>query len=139
MSAPRQRPLVLDSWALVAHFQGEPAAAPLAALVMATQRTGHCVSLSVVNGGELWYTLARAASPAEADAAVAEVRRWGVEFVDVDWPLARAAAAIKAAHRLAYADAVAAALARARHAVLVTGDPELRALGAEVRLHWLGD
>jgi predicted nucleic acid-binding protein len=138
MSAGRPKPLVLDSWAVVAHFQGEAAAQPLAGLIMESLRSGHGVCLSVVNAGELWYTLARAASPAEAEEAVAEVRRWGVEFVEVDWPLARAAAELKAAHRLAYADAIAAALTANRRAELVTGDPELRALEGRIRLRWLG-
>jgi ribonuclease VapC len=137
MSTGRTRALVLDSWAVVAHFQGEAAAQPLAELIMGALRAGHDVCLSVVNAGELWYTLARAASASDADEAIAEVQRWGVELVEVDWPLARAAAELKAAHRLSYADAIAAAMAANRRAELVTGDPELRALEGRIRLHWL--
>jgi predicted nucleic acid-binding protein len=49
-----------------------------------------------------------------------------------------AAAHLKANHRLSYADAFAAALAREYNAAVVTGDPEFRALGDKVRLAWLG-
>lgn len=48
------------------------------------------------------------------------------------------AAKLKARYRISYADAFAAALAMRENAALVTGDPELRALGEMVIVDWIG-
>jgi predicted nucleic acid-binding protein len=47
------------------------------------------------------------------------------------------AADFKSRHKISYADAFAAALAKQRQAELVTGDPEFRTLDSEIRIHWL--
>jgi predicted nucleic acid-binding protein len=47
------------------------------------------------------------------------------------------AAKLKAQHAISYADAFAAATAIRRGAVLVTGDPEFRALEGTVTLKWI--
>jgi ribonuclease VapC len=79
-------------------------------------------------------------------------RRWGkeklyqvlgtleateLEFVPVERELALRAAGIKAEHPIAYADAFAAALAARESFVLVTGDPEFKALEETLSIHWL--
>ncbi len=58
-------------------------------------------------------------------------------FVVADWSLAQAAATFKSRHKLSYADAFAAALAKQNRAHLVTGDREFRSLGSEVNTVWL--
>jgi predicted nucleic acid-binding protein len=54
--------------------------------------------------------------------------------------LIREAARMKAQHRLSYADAFAVATALRESATLVTGDPEVRAVGEKgvVRVEWIG-
>lgn len=49
-----------------------------------------------------------------------------------------AAARIKAAHALSFADCFAAATAIRESAPLVTGDPELRKLGKALEIDWIG-
>jgi len=51
-----------------------------------------------------------------------------------DWPLVRAAAFVKARHRLSYADAFCVATAQRMRAPLWTGDPEILALGDELEV-----
>ena len=58
-------------------------------------------------------------------------------MIDADWPLTRAAAAIKARGNVSYADSFAAALAKLHGAVLVTGDNEFRQLKDEIAIEWL--
>ncbi|MBU1908965.1 MAG: PIN domain-containing protein, partial [Verrucomicrobia bacterium] len=53
------------------------------------------------------------------------------------WPLAQAAADFKSRHKMSYADAFTAALAKQKRTHLVTGDKEFRSLGAEVNTVWL--
>ncbi len=48
-----------------------------------------------------------------------------------------AAAHLRTNHPIAYADAFAAALAQEFNAVLITGDPEFRALGGAAAIEWL--
>jgi predicted nucleic acid-binding protein len=95
--------------------------------------------MSVVNVGEVWYILSREVSDAEADKSIGTLRSWGVEFVAADWPHAKEAASLKAKHKMSYADAFAAALARVRKAELVTGDPEFKQVEDYASIRWLSN
>lgn len=61
----------------------------------------------------------------------------GLERVDIDWPMVLQAAEFKSRHKISYADAFAAALAKQRNAELVTGDREFQALESEIQICWL--
>ena len=54
-----------------------------------------------------------------------------------DLHLVRDAAKMKAKHGMSYAGCFAAALAKLRHAELVTGDPEFKEVEGEVKVVWL--
>ena len=120
---------MFDSWAVLAYLQGESAAEHLADILAEAIQAEAPLFMSVVNVGEVWYILAREVSTAEADKSIGTLRSWGVEFVDADWTHAKEAALLKSRHRMSYADAFAAALAKSRKAELVTGDPEFEQLG----------
>lgn len=110
--------VVLDSWAVLNLLQGG-AGAERVELELAR----HPV-MSWVNLGEVLYILIRRRGRAEADETVRDLRR----ELSVEIPtevVVRQAAAIKAAHRMAYTDAFAAATAIAHDGELWTGDPEL--------------
>ncbi len=57
--------------------------------------------------------------------------------VIADETLTRQAAQFKAFHKMSYADAFAAALAKIKHADLMTGDPEFKALTQEISVAWI--
>ncbi len=128
---------VLDSWAIVAYLQNEPAAEDVEALMAQTLDAGGSLWITAVNLGEVWYQVARRHSDRQADRTAEEIRRQGLKVRDADWDLTREAARLKAHYRLSYADCFAAALARQLGAELVTGDPEFRRLEQEVRIRWL--
>lgn len=130
---------VLDSWALLAFFKDEPAAAAVEGLIEAATKSGEPLLLSAVNWAEIYYTMERAGGRAVADEVAAEIATLPIEVAGLgdDLELARQAARFKAAHKLSLADAFAAALAKARAAELVTGDPEFKALEREVKVVWL--
>lgn len=138
MMARRPHGLVLDSWAVLAYLQGESAAEKMSEIIADALEHGTPLYVSVVNAGEIWYIMARELSASHADAAISDVRSWGVQFVDADWELAQRTAVFKSKHKMSYADAFAAALAQGRKAELVTGDPELKRLELEIRIKWLG-
>lgn len=135
----RKKPIVLDSWAVLAYLQGEGAAEYLADILAASIQAEAPIFMSVVNVGEVWYILSREVSNTEADKSIGTLRSWGVEFVTADWPHAKEAASLKAKHKISYADAFAAALARVRKAELVTGDPEFKQVEDYASIRWLSN
>jgi uncharacterized protein len=128
---------VFDSWALMAFLHGEPAAPRVEQLIWQAREDATALLISSVNLGEIWYSIARTRGVVDADVKVAEVLSLGFQVVDCDWALTYQAAKFKAAHRLAYADCFAAALAKLEGSVLVTGDREFKALEREIRIRWL--
>lgn len=131
------RPLVLDSWAVLAFVQDEPSAAEVERLFLGAQRGSGSLCMTSVNLGEVWYSIARRRSDSVAESTVAEILRLGITVVAADWILARAAAELKAGHPIAYADCYAAALALQLDTEVVTGDPEFKQLQKKVKIHWL--
>lgn len=135
----KPKTFVLDSWAILAYLEDEPAGVKVADLIADARESGDPLLLTVVNAGEVWYILGRAASEAEAERSITELKELGIEFVEVDWKLAHEAAAFKSKHRMSFADCFAAALAKERKATLVTGDPEFNQLEGLVQLQFVNE
>ncbi len=132
-----KKPRVLDSWAMLAFFQNEPAADQVEKIINEAHASGADLMMSVVNVGELWYTVARTHSAKQADIIIAELRTLKIDFIDADWELTQQAAAFKVKGKIAYADCFAAAVAKKFKADLVTGDPELKQVEGEVKVLWV--
>jgi ribonuclease VapC len=130
---------VLDSWALIAFFEDEPAAEAVEKLLAQAAADKHKLLLSVVNWGEIYYNTMREVSQAAAEKTVREIAALPIDIVGVgdDLHLARQAAIYKATHKMAYADCFAAALAKSKNAELLTGAPEFKALEKEIKINWL--
>ena len=128
---------VLDSYALIAFFEDEPGAEQVHDLLAQAEKSGEKLLMSVINLGEVWYSIARGYSEETAEEKLREIGEMAIEIVDVDWNLTRGAASFKVKGRLAYADCFAAALARERKADLITGDREFRQLENEVKVLWI--
>lgn len=133
----RSKPIVLDSWSVLAFLQGELPAERIADLIADTQEKGAEVMMCVVNAGEVWYILAREVSPTDADASIDDIRQMGIQIVDVDWELTKLAAGLKMRGGLSYADAFAAALAKQNKCELVTGDREFKVVESEIKINWI--
>ena len=135
--ARKPKALVFDSWAVLAYLGAEASSQEVADLIAGAHENRIPMAISSVNAGEVWYILAREISETEADKAVADLVRLGIELIDTSWPLTRTAGRFKAHHRMSYADCFAAALAKDRKADLVTGDKEFNQVEAEISVHWL--
>ena len=120
----------LDSWAILAWLDGEEPAAQAVDAAFVDERPW----MSWINLGEVAYLLERRVGAGEADGVVGRLRA-ALALDDVTPERVLAAARIKAAHPIAFADCFAAATAAARGATLYTGDPELlgREVGCRVR------
>src|SRR5260370_37497503 len=96
--------------------------------------------MSVVNWGEIYYSILRGASQEMADSKSHEIAGMQIEIVPVDardLELVRQAAVFKATKKMSYADCFAAALAKLKNDELVTGDPEFKGVDTELRkIQW---
>jgi len=130
---------VLDSWALMAFFNDEPAAAEVEKLLLKAESGAYEVLMSVVNWGEIYYSIMRATSQELAEHHAREIHGMRIKLVPAgeDLALVRQAAIFKASRRLGYADAFAAGLAKLRNAELITGDRDFKALEDEIKITWL--
>jgi predicted nucleic acid-binding protein len=110
----------LDSWAVLAWLDGEEPAAAAVQEVIETERP----AMSWLNLVEVHYRTSRDHGPEEADQVLAELRPQVME----DLPgvsAMREVSMLKALNPIALADCFAVALAAAKGAVLLTGDPEI--------------
>jgi predicted nucleic acid-binding protein len=130
---------VLDSWALIAFFEDEPAAEQVEKLLAQAAAEKHQLLLSVVNWGEIYYNTMREVSQEAAEQQVRAIAALPIDIAGVedDLVLARQAAIYKATHRMSYADCFAAALVKLKNAELVTGDPEFKEVEKVIKIHWL--
>jgi predicted nucleic acid-binding protein len=129
---------VLDSFALVAYFRGEPAGVAVKELLQKASRVDKHLHMTEVNYAEVKYMVIRKDGVQRWEEIARDLPTLPIEFHPADRGLADAAADFKARHKLSLADAFAAALARRLKADLVTGDPEFKALEKEIRIRWLG-
>lgn len=111
--------VVFDSWALLAHLVGEPAADRIEAAWLEEGAV-----ISSINLGEVLYIRTRSHGAESASTDVQKLIGL-VEVIDPDWPLVATAASIKAGGGLSYADAFCIATALRAEAPLWTGDPEI--------------
>ena len=132
--------MVLDAHALMVLFNDEPGAEEIEKILIKAESGSPQLLMSVVNWGEIYYSILRGASQEMADAKAHEIAGMQIELVPVDaddLELVRQAAAFKAARKMSYADCFAAALAKIKNAELVTGDREFKQLARDVKIHWL--
>ena len=105
---------ILDSFALLAFFQGEPAAARVREILKKASKGYVSAYLSVISLGEICYIIERNRGEEKA-------------------------AHIKACHPISYADAFVVAGAEELSATIVTGDPEFKSIekAGSLSVDWL--
>ncbi len=139
MIPAKTKSVVVDSWAVIAYLEDEPPAGEIGELFAEANEAGIPLLMTVVNAGEVWYSVAREGSEAEADQSLKDIADLGIAIVEADWRLTRQAARFKAKGRIAYADCFAGALAKLGHAPLMTGDPEFKLIDKEISIIWLSE
>ena len=127
---------VLDSHALLAYFEGETGGAVVRELIRGAEQRRARLYLSLINWGEVFYIVRREKGEVAAHEVIARIDILPITLRSVDRQLVQAAASLKAAHPIAYADAFAAATANMLKVPVVTGDPEFRSLEPETKILW---
>ncbi len=128
---------VLDSYSLIAYFEGEAGKDTMIEVFRAARDSGKDLLLSVVNWGEVYYITLREAGRERAEEVAHLISTLPIELVPADLPLAKQAAEFKAKRQMSYADCFAAAVAKLKKVELVTGDREFRQIEGEVKILWL--
>jgi uncharacterized protein len=135
--ARKAKAYVLDTWAVIAYLEDEPSGEQVEDMIATAHEEQIPIYMSVINVGEVWYTVAREVSEEEANASVKMLSDLRIQFENADWELTQEAARFKSQHKMSYADAFAAALAKTKKADLITGDNEFKPLDGEVRISWI--
>ena len=112
---------VLDANALYRFLTGGPGADTVSRLFKEARDAERPLRMSVVNWGEVYYTIAKAQGFAETTKILDRAKMLPLVLLDADEGVTTRAARLKAGHGLHYADCFAAATA-VPDAVLVTSD-----------------
>jgi ribonuclease VapC len=130
-------PLLFDSHALLKLFQKEAGHEKVARMLTQAMRSGTPIYLNVVNLGEIVYSTKRGFGDQKKIEVLAHVERLGFRILPVPNDLVFRAAEYKASFSMSFADCFALASAVEHGAVLVTGDPEFRAVEHLVTIAWV--
>ena len=128
--------IVLDASALMTFFEDRPGAAKVEDLITRAAEGKSALLMSVVNWGEVYYSVWRAKGPGMARKILAEIAQLPIELVSANYQLTKLAAELHANHKLPYADCFAAALASQQRASLATSDADFAKLAPRLPLLW---
>jgi predicted nucleic acid-binding protein len=127
---------VLDASAVITFFENRPGAAKVEQVIQLAVAGKHRLLMSVVNWGEVYYSVWRAHGPDVALKVLSDIAQLPIELVDAGYELAKRAAELRAQHKLPYADCFAAALALNAKASLVTSDRDFAELQRQLTIVW---
>jgi len=128
---------VLDSYALIAYSREEKGAETVAEIIDDGLNDRAELYLSVINWGEIYYITLRNFDLKRAELFRETIARYPIAIVEANKELTLQAAQYKAFNKMSYADAFAAALAKMKKAILVTGDKEFKAVENEIAIIWI--
>jgi ribonuclease VapC len=128
---------VLDSSALMTFFENRPGAEEVEEILAGVADAQRPLAMSVVNWGEVYYSIWRVHGEKAATAKLQEIAQLPIQVVDVNMEMTKLAATLKAQHGLPYADCFAAALAQAQKATLVTSDKDFHRVATAVKVLWV--
>lgn len=128
---------VLDSYALIAYLNKENGYEKVSEIFEKCAEQDEYSLMCVVNMGEVYYHALRVGGEQKAKLFLEIIEALPIEIIEANKILTIQAAEIKAFNKMSYADAFAAALAKQKKAVLVTGDKEFKSLGNEIKIFWL--
>ncbi len=128
--------IVLDASALMTFFVGRSGAEKVKEIFGAAAEGKRELLISVVNWGEVYYSIWRERGSADAEKALAYMAQLPIEIVPADVAQAKLAAEFKTQYKLPYADGFAAALAMQRGATVVTSDSDFASVARKVSILW---
>ena len=128
--------VVLDASVLMTFFENRPGAEKVELLIQQAMDGKRKLLMSIVNWGEIYYSVWREQGPGVAQKVIEDIARLPIELVDADYELTRQAAEMRAQIKLPYMDGFAAALAKKWKADLATSDADFVCLEPKMRIIW---
>ena len=128
---------LLDTFAILAWLLNEPHAGQVQALLQEARQDTSEFFITLINLGELYYTLRRGLSVTEVKNLITQLLAVPVTVVPVTEALVWESAEIKARNPLSYADCFAVAAARQLGASVITGDREFKRIEGMVQVEWI--
>ena len=128
--------VVLDASAVITFFEDRPGAAKVEELIARAVQGKEELLMSVVNWGEVYYSVWRAKGADFARNVLAEIAQLPIELLAADFELTKLAAELHAQHKLPYADCFAAALAVTHKASVATSDKDFAHIEKHLSIHW---
>ena len=129
--------LVLDSYALLSYFEEEPGADKVQRLLEQAEKGKLGLLMSVVNWGEVYYSLCRSKGAEKAEDSLLIIEQLPISLVEVGKAFMHEVAKLKAHHPIALGDCFAAALAIEHRCPVFTGDKEFEKLRNLLTVEWL--
>jgi predicted nucleic acid-binding protein len=126
--------IVFDASALMTLFDDRPGVESVKKWIELADARKIELSMSVVNWGEVYYSIWHEYSRSSADEVAEEIARLPIEIVDGSLEITKMAARIKEETRLPYADCFAAALSKLRDASLATADADFDKVSDQIVL-----
>lgn len=133
------RRVVLDASALIIFFEDRSGAQKVEDLLCLAIDGKRDLLMSVVNWGEVYYSLWRTKDREEALSILAKLDQLPIEIMSVDKELTQIAAEIRVQHKLPYADGFAASLAKSCKAELATSDRDFALIGKQLPILWINE
>ncbi len=128
---------LFDSHALLAFFQKEEGAEVVAGILRKAMQQDATRLICVINVGEIVYLTKRRFGDEKKLEVLGHIQELGLTVLPVLNELVYQAAEIKAEYPLSLADCFALACAINHAAVLVTGDPEFKAVSHLAAIEWI--
>jgi len=134
----KKKRYVIDAWAILAFLQKEePAGSRVKEILEEAEQEKVEIFLSIINLGEVYYSVGKVRGEKEAEETLEEVRNLPIQILSVDEKKVLEAGKFKMRYPISYADAFAAAASYALSATLLTGDVELFLLQNEIDIEKL--
>lgn len=130
-------PFLFDSHALLKLFQREAGYEKVVRILEQARRSRAPAYLNAINLGEIVYSTKRAFGDQKKIEVLAHIERLGLAILPVPNDLIFRAAEYKAGFSLSFTDCFALASAAEHRAILVTGDPEFKAVEHLVKIAWI--
>jgi len=128
---------VLDASAVISFFEDRPGGNVVESLLAEGLAGKAEISISVVNWGEVYYSIWRAHGENGARQMAAEISQFPIQLVDADRELTKSAAELRAKYNLPYADCFGAALSKIQNAELLTTDQDFALVKSEIEIQFL--
>lgn len=129
--------MILDAHGLLVFLEKENGYSKVQDCLYDAMNQDEPLLMTMVNWGEVYYIVLRECGIEKVEQIELLVHALPIELVPVDRILAQEAARIKAFKKMSYADCFAAALTKINSGMLITGDPEFKAVSDEIEIMWL--